>query len=165
MCIALIYASRLLYIFAIGEDGRAKCRHEPVLNQIVILGGRIMKLRNKLIASALAVTAALTISTAFAADGGVVGSSDLQNIDKWYGRAGGLTGSDSVSGLTARSKPLGVSWDQDVASRTNMSVNRDTSDAKVGVTYDADVAARTNMGRGTPEPATKAAGVEGAKAN
>ena len=85
-----------------------------------------MKFRNKLIASALAATAALSINTAFAADGGTVGSSDLQNIDKWYGRAGGLIGSDRVSGLTAPSKALGVSWDQDVASRTNMSVNRDT---------------------------------------
>jgi hypothetical protein len=123
-----------------------------------------MKFRNKLIASALAATAALSINAAFAAEGSTVGSSDLQNIDKWYGRAGGLIGSDRVSGLTAPSKPLGVSWDQDVAARTNMSVNRDNN-GTVGVTYDADVAARTNMGRGTPEPAVKAAGVEGAKAN
>ena len=123
-----------------------------------------MNFRNKLIASALAATVVLSINAAFAADGGTVGSSDLQNIDKWYGRAGGLTGSDRVSGLTAPGKPLGVSWDQDVAARTNMSVNRDST-ATVGVAYDADVAARTNMGRGTPEPAVKAAGVEGAKAN
>jgi len=133
------------------------------LNQIVILGGRTMKFRNKLIASALAATAVLSMN-AFAAEGSTVGSSDLQNIDKWYGRAGGLTGSDRVSGLTAPAKPLGVSWDQDVASRTNMSVNRDNN-GTIGVTYDTDVAARTNMGRGTPEPAVKAAGVEGAKAN
>jgi hypothetical protein len=123
-----------------------------------------MKFRNKLIASAFAATALLSINAVFAADGGIVGSNDLQNIDKWYGRAGGLTGSDRVSGLTGPSKPLGVSWDQDVAARTNMSVNRD-GNATVGVSYDADVAARTNMGRGTPDPAVKAAGVEGAKAN
>jgi hypothetical protein len=123
-----------------------------------------MKFRNKVIASAFAATALFSINAAFAADGAIVGSSDLQNIDKWYGRAGGLTGSDRVSGLTGPSKPLGVSWDQDVAARTNMSVNRD-SNATVGVSYDADVAARTNMGRGTAEPAVKAAGVEGAKAN
>jgi hypothetical protein len=123
-----------------------------------------MKFRNKLIASAFAATALLSINAVFAADGGIVGSNDLQNIDKWYGRAGGLTGSDRVSGLTGPSKPLGVSWDQDVAARTNMSVNRN-GNATVGVSYDADVAARTNMGRGTPDPAVKAAGVEGAKAN
>ena len=123
-----------------------------------------MKFRNKLIASALAATAALTISTAFAADGGTVGSSDLQNIDKWYGRAGGLTDGDRVTGLATGNGRIGVSYDADVAARTNMRRSEATG-GQVGVTYDADVAARTNMQRGQDVSQPKAAGIEGAKSN
>ena len=41
---------------------------------------------------------------------------------------------------------IGVSYDRDVAARTNMSVDRITGQG-VTVTYDRDVAERTNMGR------------------
>ena len=122
-----------------------------------------MTISNKLIASTIAAAAAFSIGTAFAADTGTVGSSDVQQLDKWYGRAGGLTDSDRVSGLATSRKPIGVSWDQDVAARTNMSTDRGAT-ATVGVSYDEDVAARTNMGRSVSGP-VKAAGVEGAKTN
>jgi hypothetical protein len=122
-----------------------------------------MKLRTKLITSAVAAAAALSMNVASAADTGTVTSSDLHDIDKWFGRAGGTVGSDRVSALKAGSKSIGVSWDQDVAARTNMSRERADS-ATVGVSYDQEVAARTNMRRGATGP-VKAAGVEGAKAN
>jgi hypothetical protein len=122
-----------------------------------------MTLRTKLIASAIAAAAALSMNIASAAGTSTVTSSDLHDIDKWFGRAGGTVGSDRVSALTTGSKAIGVSWDQDVAARTNMSRER-ADTATVGVSYDQDVAARTNMGRGTTGP-LKAAGVEGAKAN
>ena len=122
-----------------------------------------MTLRTKLIASVFAAAAALSVNAAFAAGAGTVSSSDIQNADKWYGRAGGLVGTDRVSSLTAGSKAIGVSWDQDVAARTNMSLDRTNANA-IAVTYDEDVAARTNMRRGAHGP-VKAAGVEGAKAN
>ena len=45
-----------------------------------------------------------------------------------------------------------MTYDKDVAARTNMSTNRSNA-ASVGISYDKDVAARTNMPRGSePEP-------------
>jgi hypothetical protein len=128
-----------------------------------MLGERIMTLRTKLIVSAIAAAAAFSVTAASAASTGTVTSSELQDIDKWFGRAGGIVGSDRVSALRAGDKSIGVSWDQDVAARTNMSRER-ANTATVGVSYDQEVAARTNMGRGAAGP-VKAAGVEGTKAN
>jgi hypothetical protein len=104
-----------------------------------------MKLRNALALSALAVSAAVT-GLALADD---VKSNSTQTLEKFYGRAGGLTDSDRVTHLTAGNQPVGVTWDRDVASRTNMSVDRPAVVGGVGVTYDPDVAARTNMQRGS----------------
>ena len=116
----------------------------------------------KLLISALAATAAFAVNV-HAAD--VVSSGDLNTIDKWYGRAGGLIDADRVSGLAAGTSRVGVAYDADVAARTNMSRAQATHN-QVGVTYDADVAARTNMQRGTGDAGqAKAAGIEGAKSN
>jgi hypothetical protein len=104
-----------------------------------------MALRTTLAVSALALAAALS-ANAWAADD--VRSTDTQTIEKSYGRAGGLAGSDRIAGLTTGNQPIGVTYDQDVAARTNMSTDRANTE-RVGVTYDEEVAARTNMQRGS----------------
>ena len=50
----------------------------------------------KLFLSTIAAVSAFA-GTAYAAD--VVTGGDLSSTDKWYGRAGGLTGSDRVTSL------------------------------------------------------------------
>ncbi|HTS53815.1 MAG TPA: hypothetical protein VMH26_11115 [Burkholderiales bacterium] len=119
-------------------------------------------MKTKLLISAIAAAAAFAVN-AHAAD--VVTSGDVSGIDKWYGRAGGLTDADRVNGLKAGATKLGISYDADVAARTNMPRAQATHN-EVGITYDADVAARTNMQRGNaPTDQPKAAGIEGAKSN
>jgi hypothetical protein len=117
----------------------------------------------KLLISAIAAAAALSVNTY--ADN-LVNSTDANTIAKSYGRAGGLVGSDRVSGLQAGSTQLGIAYDADVAARTNMPRAQGTTNQTVGINYDADVAARTNMQRaaGTQTP-HQAAAVEGQKAN
>ena len=116
----------------------------------------------KLLISTVAAAAAFAVNV-HAAD--VVNSGDVNTINKWYGRAGGLTDADRVTGLTAGTSQVGVAYDADVAARTNMSRAQATHN-QVGVTYDADVAARTNMQRtGGDAGQAKAAGIEGAKSN
>jgi len=106
----------------------------------------------KLLLSAIAVAAALGTS-AYAAD--IVTQGDLSTVDKWYGRAGGLAGSDRLGALHTGSSTVGVTFDQDVAARTNMS--RDARNSQVGVSWDREVAARTNMPRdGGTTPASTA---------
>lgn len=106
--------------------------------------------------------AAALSASGYAAD--VVTSGDTSTMDQWYGRAGGLVGSDRVSGLHSGSAKVGVSYDADVTARTNM--QRGQADpATVGVTYDPDVAARTNMPRGDKTPAGQEAGIAGARSN
>ena len=103
------------------------------------------------------VLSAVVLATAFAGSAyaaDVVTTGDVSNVDKWYGRAGGLAGSDRVSGLRAGDAKVGVIFDQDVAARTNMARERDTG--SVGVTWDRDVAARTNMHRETTPPSSTA---------
>src|SRR6185503_1614339 len=99
-------------------------------------------MKNNLLMSAiaLAATAATLAGTLYAAD--VTTASHFNTMDKWYGRAGGTVGTDRVSRLTAGTK-VGVSYDADLAARTNMPP-REGSSHSVGVSYDADVAARTN---------------------
>jgi hypothetical protein len=80
-----------------------------------------------------------------------VKATDTQTIENSYGRAGGLAGSDRVVGLTTGQRSIGVTYDRDVAARTNMSTDR-ASGTSVGITYDKEIAARTNMQRGTTEP-------------
>lgn len=123
-----------------------------------------MTLRNKLCVSVLAAAGALSVGIA-SAESDALKSGDIGTVGQWYGRAGGMVGSDRVAGLklhTPSNAPLGVSWDAEVAARTNMSTDR-APGAGVGVTYDQEVAARTNMPRGTP--AVQAVGIEGEKAN
>ena len=106
----------------------------------------------KLLLSAIAVAATLG-GSAYAAD--IVTSGDLSTVDQWYGRAGGLAGSDRISALHTGNSTVGVTFDQDVAARTNMS--RDARNSQVGVSWDREVAARTNMPRdGGTTPASTA---------
>jgi len=119
-------------------------------------------MNSKLLISAIAAAAALTVN-AYA--GEVVSSGDLSTLDKWYGRAGGVTDIDRVSVLKAGTTKVGVSYDADVAARTNMP-RAQAADSNLGVSYDTDVAARTNMPRGQAATGQgKAAGIEGAKSN
>jgi hypothetical protein len=121
-----------------------------------------MKMNAKLLISAMAAAAAFAVNV-HATD--VVNSGDLNTVNNWYGRAGGLTDADRITGLTAGKSRVGVAYDADVAARTNMSRAQATHN-QVGVTYDADVAARTNMQRGVGDTGdAKAAGIEGAKSN
>ena len=118
-------------------------------------------MRTKLLLTAIAAAAAIG-ANAYATD--TVTSGDLSTVDKWYGNAGGLQGTDRVMYLNASRTKVGVAYDKDVAERTNMSRGQATHN-EVGITYDADVAARTNMQRATT-PADKAtAGIEGSKSN
>ena len=112
-------------------------------------------MNRKSLLSAIAL-ATMLAGSAYAAD--IVTTGDVSNADKWYGRAGGLAGSDRVGGLRVGDSKVGVSFDQDVAARTNMS--RDRTAGQVGVTWDRDVAARTNMQRETT-PATSTATAPG----
>ena len=60
----------------------------------------------KLFISAIAAAAALALN-AQAAD--VIHSGDINIVGKWYGNAGGLAGSDRVSGLAVgKSKAAGI---------------------------------------------------------
>jgi opacity protein-like surface antigen len=122
---------------------------------------KIQMMNAKQLISALAVAAALSVN-AYAAD--VVTTGDTSTIGQWYGRAGGLAGSDRVSGLATSNTKIGVSYDADVAARTNMPRAQATGH-DVGVSYDADVATRTNMPRNSTTNPAKAAGIEGAKSN
>lgn len=118
-------------------------------------------MNSKLLISAMAAAAAFAVNV-HAAE--VVTSGNLNTVDKWYGRAGGLTDTDRVvTGLSASGTKVGISYDADVAARTNMK-RGEAANGQVGVTYDADVAARTNMQRGQ-DTQPKAAGIEGAKQN
>jgi len=118
-------------------------------------------MNTKLLISVIAAAAAFAVNVNAAE---VVTSGNLNSVDKWYGRAGGLTDGDRVTGLATGNSRIGVSYDADVAARTNMPRSEATG-GQVGVTYDADVAARTNMQRGQDVSQPKAAGIEGTKSN
>ena len=121
-----------------------------------------MKLNSNLKSrTALAVAiGVLSIGTALAG-GNTLSTGNVDSMGgQWYGRAGGLVGSDRVMAIGKASSDrnqVGITYDKDVAQRTNM--QRDSADnGNIGITYDKDVAARTNMSRGEqPEP-IKAAG-------
>jgi len=90
---------------------------------------------------------ALAMSGAYSAD--LVMSGDVEQIPMWQGRAGGLTDSDRVGHLSltkSDATKVGVSYDKDVAQRTNMPRDAATA-SSVGISYDAAVAERTNMPR------------------
>jgi hypothetical protein len=105
----------------------------------------------KSLLSAMAIAATLG-SSAYAAD--TVTTGDMGSVDKWYGRAGGLAGSDRVDRLRVGETKVGVIFDQDVATRTNM--HREAGTSQLGVSWDRDVAARTNMGREVKAPSSTA---------
>jgi hypothetical protein len=106
------------------------------------------KMNIKLLVSTIAAASALA-GTAYAGD--VLTGGDLSTVDKWYGRAGGLVGSDRVSALRPGESKVGVTFDQEVAERTNM--HREPGTSQVGISRDAEVAARTNMPiNGNPPP-------------
>lgn len=92
---------------------------------------------------------ALSIGSAVAG-GDVLRSGDVDQMSQWYGNAGGLQGSDRVTVLgksTTGTKQVGITYDKDVAQRTNMP--RDSASSKdIGIGYDKDVADRTNLPRG-----------------
>ena len=119
-----------------------------------------MKL-NRIAALGIAI-ASLSIGSALAG-GDTLKTGDSHNMDKWYGRAGGLVGSDRVEAIgKATGDRVGISYDQEVAKRTNMP--RDGADkGGIGITYDKDVASRTNMQRDVP--ATQSAGTPAAPHN
>jgi len=91
----------------------------------------------------------LGIGNAFA-EGETLRTGDSQRMEKWYGRAGGLVGADRIEAIgNATSDRVGISYDQDVAKRTNMP-REGAGKNEVGITYDKDVANRTNMQRDVP---------------
>jgi hypothetical protein len=103
-----------------------------------------------------ALAAALLLAAAFAApcnlaraDGPILKSSNLGELDAWYGRAGGTIGTQRIEGLHAAKLPpanVGVAYDKGVAERTNMG-RGDVEPQPVGITYDKAVSERTNMSR------------------
>jgi hypothetical protein len=107
-----------------------------------------------------AVMATMGIGSAVAA-AEILTVSDPASMGQWYGRAGGLVGSDRVMAVAQAANagsPVRITYDKDVAERTNMP-RQEAANGAVTITYDRDVAARTNMSRGdnTKQP-TKAVG-------
>ena len=109
--------------------------------------------------AAVAAAAALVAGTAMAASE-IVMINDPGSMSQWYGRAGGLAGSDAVMafGKAAPGQRLRIDYDREVAQRTNMGP-REGDSAGVGVAYDKDVVERTNMRRGQPSEPIKSANV------
>jgi hypothetical protein len=123
-----------------------------------------MKLNSSLKSQAALAAAIGVLSIGSAMAGGdALSSGDVDSMGQWYGRAGGLVGSDRVMAIGKASgdgNRVIIAHDQDVAQRTNM--HRDAADNRsVGIAYDKDVAARTNMPRGEQSEPIKAAGVQG----
>jgi len=113
-----------------------------------------MKLKRfSIIQSALAVAiVTLSIGSEVAVGDDALRSGDSFSMDKWYGRAGGLVGSDRVMAIGKSSAGrVGVIYDADVAKRTNMQ-REGSPKGEVSITYDKDVAERTNMQRDLPPP-------------
>jgi len=117
-----------------------------------------MKLMSGVKSSSMLLAVALAgslVATAAVAGGPVLKAGDVSHVGLWYGRGGGLVGSDRVAhlqGHSGSSSEVAVTYDKDVAARTNMRSDRE-SGASVAISYDKDVAERTNMPRGQePQP-------------
>jgi hypothetical protein len=113
------------------------------------------KSRFKVQAAVAAVTCALSIGSAFAG-GDTLRTGDVDQMSHWYGNAGGLQGSDRVTFLgknATGNEKVGISYDKDVAQRTNMQ-RESASSKEIGIYYDKDVAERTNLPRGDKPQAT-----------
>jgi hypothetical protein len=105
-----------------------------------------------------AAISALCIGVSFA-DGNVLKSGNVDSMSKWYGRAGGLVGSDLIeSNAKASTERVGITYDMDVAQRTNMPARDSSVKGDATITYDKDVAARTNMPRGEKDTSITAGG-------
>ena len=94
--------------------------------------------------------AAVALAAGALAAGDTLRTRDFQTMGEWYGRAGGLVGSDRVR-LIGRSstEQVGIWYDQEVAKRTNMPRD-EVGKSEISITYDKDVANRTNMQRDVP---------------
>jgi hypothetical protein len=106
------------------------------------------------IVSAAALTV-MSLGNALAVDD-MLTVADPETMGKWYGRAGGLVGSDLVMAPATPIKPrarVRITFDKEVAERTNMQ-REEAAAGGVAITYDKAVAERTNMPRGdnTKEP-------------
>ena len=113
----------------------------------------ISGVKSKWVVIALALAGGFATDAALAA-GSTLKSGNLSQVGIWYGRAGGLVGPDRVAHLEgdAANTEIAVTYDKDVAARTNMATDRE-SNAPVTISYDKDVAERTNMPRGVePQP-------------
>jgi len=122
-----------------------------------------MRIRSALLASTLAAAAALCATAAFA-EPNTLSASDVSTMGKWYGRAGGPVGADRITALNRGNAAVTVTYDAEIAARTNMPLDRATG-WQVTITYDREIAARTNMGRATEQEPVTAAGIAGAKSN
>ncbi len=113
------------------------------------------KSRFNIRAAATAAFCVLSIGAAFAG-GDALKTGDVDTMGQWYGRAGGLTDSDRVTALgksTFANQQVGITYDKDVAERTNM--QRGSASSKdIGITYDKDVVDRTNLPRSDKPQAT-----------
>jgi hypothetical protein len=90
------------------------------------------------------VALAVTMTSQMAMGDDTLRSGNVQTMDKWYGRAGGLVGSDRVMAIGAmQGERVGVVYDADVAKRNNLAP-RDAN-ADIAITYDKDVATRNNL--------------------
>lgn len=122
-----------------------------------------MKLHSSLkTQAAVAATIGLLSIGSAVAGGDTLSTGNVDSMGQWYGRAGGLAGSDRVMAIgkaSAGGNQISITYDKDVAQRTNM--HRDSADSgNVGIAYDKDVAARTNMPRGEKSEPIKAAGAQ-----
>jgi hypothetical protein len=109
-------------------------------------------------ALALAVMLSLT-SKAVHPEGPVLKSSNPNQFDHWYGRAGGTTGTNRIDTLNEATFPppnVSLSYDKDIAERTNMQ-REGVDNTEIGIAYDKGIAARTNMGRSQPEATSEVA--------
>ena len=74
-------------------------------------------------------------------------SGRVADMDKWFGRSGGLVGSERVAGLRSGDrKPIVITYDKSVEARTNMPIHQAESQPEhVLTTWDEGVAKRTDM--------------------
>jgi len=96
----------------------------------------------------IAVAIILGIVSPIAMSADMVHGGDPSQMELWQGRAGGLVHSGRVSHLRvpAAGVEVGVTYDKEVAQRTNMP-RQDDDPQILAVSYDKEVAERTNMPR------------------
>lgn len=120
-----------------------------------------MKSNVKVQVALAAAIGVLSIGSALAG-GDTLRSGDVDTMSQWYGHAGGLQGSDRVMVLgktTSARNEVGITYDKDVAQRTNMPRDSASTSGTAGIAYDKDVAERTNMQRSQKSVPIQEAGV------